>query len=120
MKTTIYHNPRCSKSRETLALLQEKGIEPEVILYQQHPPTLAELQQLVTLLQLDDVRLMMRTKDDLFAELGLDKLAGEQDTINHQLLQAIVENPSLLERPIVVRGQKAKIGRPPELVLDIL
>lgn len=120
MNTTIYHNPRCSKSRDTLALLTEKGIEPEIVLYLQQPLTLTQLQDLLAKLQLNDVRLMMRTKDALFVELGLDKLTGSQESINHQLLQAIVDNPALLERPIVVKGEKARIGRPPELVLEIL
>ena len=112
----IYHNPRCSKSRETLALLEEKGIQPTIELYLQQHYSVEALQQLANKLGLDDVRKMMRTKDELYQSLGLDNPA----LTNDDLLKAISENSALLERPIVVKGEKAKIGRPPESVLAIL
>lgn len=116
MSVTIYHNPRCSKSRETLALLQERAVEPEVILYLDESFSIEKLQTLMQKLAITDAREMMRTKDSLYQELGLD----QADVSNEQLLQAIVQHPALLERPIVVNGERAKIGRPPESVLAIL
>jgi arsenate reductase len=112
---TLYHNPRCSKSRQTLALLQENGIQPEIIEYLTSPPSLAALQQLQQLLGVAALQ-MLRTKEQVFAELGLDK-HGLTDT---QLLQAAAANPILLERPIVVCGDRAVIGRPPENALELL
>jgi len=116
MSVKIYHNPRCSKSRETLALLEEKGIQPTIELYLQQHYSIEVLQQLANKLGLDDVRKMMRTKDELYQSLGLDNPA----LTNDDLLKTISENSALLERPIVVKGEKAKIGRPPESVLTIL
>lgn len=116
MSVKIYHNPRCSKSRETLALLEEKGIQPTIELYLQQHYSVDTLQQLANKLGLDDVRKMMRTKDELYQSLELDNPA----LTNDDLLKAISENSALLERPIVVKGEKAKIGRPPESVLAIL
>lgn len=116
MAVTIYHNPRCSKSRETLALLATQHIQPNVILYLEHPLTIAELQQLVKKLGIKSVREMMRVKDELYASLGLDNA----ELSEQQLLEAIAQHAALLERPIVVKGDKAKIGRPPESVLEIL
>ena len=116
MSVKIYHNPRCSKSRETLALLEEKGIQPTIELYLQQHYSIEVLQQLANKLGLDDVRKMMRTKDELYQSLELANPA----LTNDDLLKAISENSALLERPIVVKGEKAKIGRPPESVLAIL
>jgi len=104
MSVTIYHNPRCSKSRETLALLEEKGIQPTIELYLQQHYSVEALLQLANKLGLDDVRKMMRTKDELYQSLGLDNPA----LTNDDLLKAISENSALLERPIVVKGEKAK------------
>jgi len=113
---TLYHNPRCSKSRETLALLNEQGITPDVVLYLQTPPTEQQLSQLLTQLGFSSVRQLMRTKESLYASLGLaDKSLSEA-----ALLQALAQNPQLIERPIVVKGAQARIGRPPEQVLEIL
>ncbi|MFZ7164440.1 arsenate reductase (glutaredoxin) [Avibacterium avium] len=116
MTVKIYHNPRCSKSRETLALLQQQGIEPEIELYLEKQYSVDFLQQLVQKLQLNSVREMMRTKDDLYRTLQLDN----PELTENQLLEAISQHSALLERPIVVNGEKAKIGRPPESVLAIL
>jgi len=113
-KPTIYHNPRCSKSRQTLALLEENGHAPEVIDYLKEPPTAAELQVILKKLKMKP-RDLMRKGEDVYKSLGLDneKLSDEK------LVRAMVENPILIERPIVVAGAKAKIGRPPEGVLDL-
>ncbi|ANJ94682.1 arsenate reductase (glutaredoxin) [Serratia plymuthica] len=113
---TIYHNPRCSKSRETLALLEQHGVTPEVVLYLETPPSADELKKLLKELGFSSARELMRKKEDLYKEL---KLADE--TLSEaQLLAAMVEHPKLIERPIVVKSSKARIGRPPEQVLEIL
>lgn len=112
----IYHNPRCSKSRETLALLTERGIKPEIVLYLQTPPTQSTLQRLLHQLDFTSARQLMRTKETLYKELGLDNAALSEA----QLWQALLAHPLLIERPIVVANGKARIGRPPEQVLEIL
>ncbi|SLM63905.1 MULTISPECIES: arsenate reductase (glutaredoxin) [Dickeya] len=113
---TMYHNPRCSKSRETLALLQQQGITPNVVLYLDTPPDAATLASLLEKLGFASARELMRSKDDLYRELGL----AEKHLSEAQLIQAMVSHPKLIERPIVVANGKARIGRPPEQVLDIL
>ena len=112
--TTIWHNPRCSKSRQTLQLLQENGVEPEIVEYLTTPPNEAELREVLQKLGLKP-RQLMRTKEAIYKELGLD--AVEDDDA---LIKAMVENPKLIERPVVLSGNKAALGRPPESVLDIL
>ena len=116
MSVIIYHNPRCSKSRETLALLEAQGIQPVVELYLQKQYSIEELQALADKLGIHDLRQMMRVKDELYKSLNLDNLALS----NGDLLKAMSEHSALIERPIVVNGAKAKIGRPPESVLAIL
>jgi arsenate reductase len=112
---TIYHNPRCSKSRETLKLLQEKGIEPDIILYLDTPPNAKILSALLKKLGLKP-RELMRRKEAEYKAQGLDN-----DSLSDaQLIQAMVDTPKLIERPIVVNGSKAALGRPPEQVLEIL
>ncbi|WKV51972.1 MULTISPECIES: arsenate reductase (glutaredoxin) [Dickeya] len=113
---TIYHNPRCSKSRETLALLQQQGIEPEVVLYLDTPPDTAALGKLLKQLGFASARELMRRKEDLYRELNL----ADDSLTEAQLIQALADHPKLIERPIVVANGKAKLGRPPEQVLDIL
>ncbi|QKJ58209.1 arsenate reductase (glutaredoxin) [Serratia fonticola] len=113
---TIYHNPRCSKSRETLALLEQHAVEPQVVLYLDTPPSVAELKKLLQELGFTSARELMRKKEDLYKELKL----ADETLSEEQLLQAMVSNPKLIERPIVVKGGKARIGRPPEQVLEIL
>ena len=115
MSTTIYHNPRCSKSRQTLDLLHEHSVEAEVIEYLKTPPGKQELEQLLALLKLEP-RQLMRTKESEYTELGLDDESLSRDA----LIEAMVTHPKLIERPIVVHNGKAVIGRPPEKVLDIL
>ena len=111
----IYHNPRCSKSRETLALLQEQGIEPTVVEYLKDTPTANELAELLQKLGVQ-ARQLMRSKEDEYKTLGLDNPELSED----QLINAMVEHPKLIERPIVVAGNQARIGRPPHLVLEII
>ena len=118
MSTTVilYHNPRCSKSRETLALLEQQGIKPQVVLYLDTPPSVATLKTLLQQLDFSDARQLMRTKEELYKTLNLADKALTQA----QLLQAMSDNPKLIERPIVVYQGQARIGRPPEQVLEIL
>lgn len=115
MTITIYHNPRCSKSRQTLQLLTEHGVEPQVINYLDSPPNHAELERILQLLHLEP-RELMRRKEDEYAELGLDNPALSRNA----LIDAMVQHPRLIERPIVIRGKQAVIGRPPEKVLEII
>ncbi len=110
--TTIYHNPRCSKSRQTLALLEENGISPTIVEYLNEPPDTATLERLLELLGLTP-RELMRTKESIYAELNLD----DPDLTDAELVAAMQANPILIERPIVVQGDRAVIGRPPENVL---
>jgi arsenate reductase len=113
---SIYHNPRCSKSRETLALLQEKGIEPEVVLYLDTPPDVQTLKAVLKKLGMGSARELMRRKEDLYKELNLADVQLSEE----QLLRAMVDHPKLIERPIVINGEQARIGRPPEAVLEII
>jgi arsenate reductase len=115
MTVTIYHNPRCSKSRQTLDLLREQGVEPKIVHYLESPPSKAALKALVKKLGLGSVRDMMRVKEAPYIDLRLDGVKAEK-----ALIDAMAENPVLIERPIVVNGDKAAIGRPPEAVLEIL
>ena len=114
--TTLYHNPRCSKSRQALALLQERGIKPQVIEYLKQPPTADELLALCARMKLRPVQLI-RVKEARFKELGLSLDDKRSDAEWCRLLS---ENPVLIERPIVVHGSQAALGRPPEKVLEIL
>jgi arsenate reductase (glutaredoxin) len=115
MTVTIYHNPRCSKSRATLALLEEKGVTPRIVDYLKEPPSAAELKRILKKLGLKP-RDIVRKGESVYAELGLN----DKDLEDDELLALMVENPILIERPIVVSGEKAAIGRPPESVLKIL
>lgn len=111
--TTIYHNPRCSKSRQTLQLLEEHNIHPDIRLYLQDAPSIEEIKTLLAQLSVTPLELM-RTKEATYKELGLNK-----DSTDEERLQAMHANPSLIERPIVIHNNKAKIGRPPEDVLAL-
>lgn len=113
---TIYHNPRCSKSRETLALLEQHGVTPDVVLYLETPPSVDQLKKLLKELGFSSARELMRKKEDLYKALKL----ADESLSEAQLLQAMVDNPKLIERPIVVKGTQARIGRPPKQVLEIL
>ena len=115
MRTTIYHNPRCSKSRQTLELLRDQGIEPVIIEYLKTPPDQKTLKALLKKLGLS-ARQLMRRNEQAYKEAGLDNPGlSEAD-----LIEAMVEQPVLIERPIVINGNKAALGRPPEDVLKIL
>lgn len=113
-EVTIWHNPRCTKSRQTLALLEEKGIAPEVRKYLEDTPSEAEIRAALAKLGLCPIE-AMRTREAEFAELGLSK-----DSDDDSLIRAMAEVPKLIERPIVFAHGKARIGRPPEAVLEIL
>ncbi len=111
----IYHNPRCSKSRQTLALLEQKKIKPTVVEYLKTPPTEQELHDIIKQLNCN-ARDLLRRGEAIYKELNLaDNSLSEQ-----QLITAMCDHPKLIERPIVIHNGKAKIGRPPEAVLDIL
>ena len=112
MRVTIYHNPKCSKSRQTLALLQEKGIEPKIVEYMNTPLNAADLKSVLSKLGLDP-REILRSKEA--KEEGIERLLDGND-----IIAALASHPRAMQRPIVVKGNKAVIGRPPENVLKIL
>lgn len=112
---TIYHNPRCSKSRATLDLLNARGFSPRVVAYLETPPSSGEIESLLAMLALEP-RALMRSDEEEYSALGL----ADPKLTRKQLVAAIAAHPRLLQRPIVVLGSKAAIGRPPEAVLAIL
>ncbi len=115
MTVRIWHNPRCSKSRQTLQLLEDKGIEPKQKLYLKEPPDEQELRDVLAMLGLSP-RDLMRKKQKEYKELGL----ADESLSDDDLIRAMLDNPVLIERPIVINDGKAAIGRPPENVLDVL
>ncbi|MGV7221411.1 MAG: arsenate reductase (glutaredoxin) [Nitrospinales bacterium] len=115
MSVTIYHNPKCSKSRQTLSLLNEKGIEPTIIEYLKTPPTKEELTKILAKLKLKP-RDLIRKKEDEYAICQLDDMSFSDE----EIIDFMVKHPILIERPIVLANDKAAIGRPPENVLDII
>jgi len=115
-KVTIYHNPRCSKSRQTRGLLDEQGVDYEVVEYLKDTPSIDELTAILLKLGKNPLE-VMRTKEALFKELGLSKSDDRPDV---EWIKIMVDNPKLIERPIVVNGDKAAMGRPPEDVLKII
>lgn len=115
MSISIYHNPRCSKSRQTLQLLQEQGIEPEVREYLKDVPTADELKQVLAALDMRP-RELLRVKETEYKDAGLDDQSLSDDAI----ILAMTQYPKLIERPIVINGGQARIGRPPESVLEII
>lgn len=114
MSTIIYHNPRCRKSRETLKLLEDKRIAPEIIEYLKDPPSYEDLKEILSLLKMKPYDLIRRG-ETIFKEKYKNKELTDDDWV-----KVMVDNPKLIERPIVVKNGKATIGRPPEKVLDIL
>ncbi|MBV1884113.1 MAG: arsenate reductase (glutaredoxin) [Pseudomonadales bacterium] len=110
MSVKIYHNPRCSKSRTTLKLLQEKGIEPEIILYLETPPSTDEIKRILSQLGLEPKKLI-RFNEAIAKELAIK---ASDDKSESDWIKLMSQNPKLIERPIVVKGDKAVIGRPPE------
>ncbi len=115
MSIKIYHNPRCSKSRQTLQLLKDNQVEPEIFEYLKTPPSREELEQVLDMLGLEP-RELMRTKEKEYREQGLDNPELSRD----QLIDAMLATPKLIERPVVIKDGKAAIGRPPEKVLELL
>lgn len=115
MSITIYHNPRCSKSRQTLQLLHDRGVEPEIVEYLKTPPDEKTLDEFLTKMGMEP-RDLMRKKEAPYNELNL----SDESLSRAALIKAMVENPILIERPIVVKGGRVALGRPPEAVLDIL
>jgi len=111
----IWHNPRCSKSRDSLKLLEEKGIDAEVVKYLVNTPTKEEIEEMLTMLGLNSARELMRTKEAIYKELNL-----KEESSKEALIIAMVEHPKLIERPIVIKGNKAAIGRPIQKVIDLL
>jgi len=114
-KITIWHNPRCSKSRDSFKLLEEKGLEAEVVKYLDEVPTKEELQNMLKMLGMDSAQELMRTKEAIYKELNLKEESSEE-----ALLEAMIANPKLIERPIVIKGNRAVIGRPIEKVVELL
>lgn len=115
MSIKIYHNPRCSKSRQTLQLLKDNQVEPDIFEYLKTPPAREELEQVLDMLGLEP-RELMRTKEKEYKAQGLD----HPDLSRDQLIDAMLATPKLIERPIVIKDGKAAIGRPPEKVLELL
>ena len=114
-ETTVWFNPSCSKCRGARDMLAEQGVDASYVEYLKDAPTKAELERVLGLLGFDDPRAMMRTGESVYEELGL---AAVDD--RDRLLDAMVEHPILIERPIVIRGDRAVIGRPPERLLELL
>ncbi|MDX5298782.1 MAG: arsenate reductase (glutaredoxin) [Gammaproteobacteria bacterium] len=112
---TIFHNPRCSKSRDTLALLEARGLSPTIVRYLETPPDAQTLRTLLSQLGMTP-RALLRRGEDLYRELGLD----DASLSDQALIDAMVAHPRLIERPIVVVGERAALGRPPEQVLSLL
>ena len=111
---TVWFNPNCSKCRTVEGILADRGIDANYVRYLEQTPTRAEIEAVLTLLGTDDPRRIMRTGEAVYEELGL------ADAERDALLDAMVANPILIERPIVIRGERAVVGRPPENVLDLL
>jgi len=111
-KWTIYHNPKCSKSRQTLALLKENGIDPQIIEYLKTPPDERELREIISKLDVPLSKLV-RSQENSFKEMGFDLKSKEE------VVKGLLKNPSLIERPIVIKDDRAVIGRPPESVKEL-
>ena len=115
MSVTLYHNPKCSKSRQTLGLIEERGVTPTIVKYLETPPTSMELKDILGKLNISP-RELLRKKEDEYSDLKLD----DSSLSDEDLIKAMVEHPVLIERPIVITENQARIGRPPEQVLEIL
>jgi arsenate reductase len=114
-KISIWHNPRCSKSRDSFKLLEEKGLDADVVKYLDEVPSIDELQKILKMLGMSSAQELMRKKEAIYKELNL-----KDETSEDVLLQAMITNPKLIERPIVIRGDKAVIGRPIERIIELL
>ena len=115
MKTTIWHNPRCSKSREAVQISEEAGVESEIVKYLDTNPTKEELKKVLNMLGFKSAREWMRTKEEIYKELDLKNVTEEE-----ALLDAMVRNPKLIERPVIIKGDKAIIGRPTSIIAEFL
>ncbi len=115
MTVQIWHNPRCSKSRETLKLLEDKGIQPEIYLYLDEQPTSADIKAVLTKLAIEP-RALLRSSEEAYKANNLKDTTLSDD----QIIEAMVAHPKLIQRPIVLKDSQARLGRPPELVLEIL
>jgi len=115
-KVSMFHNPRCSKSRQTMAILEERGVDIHVIDYLNSPPNMEFLEEVLAKLNVEPLDII-RTKETLFKELGLTK---KDERTREEWLEILVKHPKLIERPIVIRGGRAVIGRPPENALTLL
>ena len=115
MAVTMYHNPRCSKSRQTLQLLRDRGVEPQIVEYLKTPPDVAALTRVLDMLSMEP-RELMRTKEKEYKENGLDDPGLSREAF----IAAMVVHPKLIERPIVIKDGRAALGRPPEQVLELL
>ncbi|MFP5218249.1 MAG: arsenate reductase (glutaredoxin) [Actinomycetes bacterium] len=113
-RVTVWANPRCSKSRGAEALLAERGVEVDRVLYLVEPPTRDEIERVLTLLGTDDPRVLVRNGEAAYRELGL------ADADREAVLDALAQHPELIERPVVIRGDRAVVARPPERVLELL
>ena len=114
-KVTIWHNPRCSKSRNSLTLLEERGLETKVVKYLDEVPSKEDLKKILSMLGMGSARELIRTKEAIYKELNLVDENSEE-----VLLDAMISNPKLIERPIVIKGNRATIGRPIENVIELL
>ncbi len=114
MDVTLWHNPKCSKSRQALALLEERGLTPTVRRYLEDPPTAEEITRVVQLLGAADAHALVRKKEALFAELGVADLGAEA------LVETLAANPRLIERPVVITSKGARVGRPTEAIFEVL
>ena len=114
MGTSVFFNPNCSICRTAQAILEERGVDADYIRYLEHAPSRADLEEVLEKLGTDDPRQIVRTKEPVYTELGLD--SADRD----ELLDAMVANPILIQRPIVIHGDRAVVARPPERLLDIL
>jgi len=113
-RVTIWHNPRCSKSRNAVVLLEEQGVEAEIVKYLDTPPSEKEIVEMLQMLGVS-ARALMRTKEAVYKELGLKDVSDED-----MLIKAMAENPKLIERPIVIKDGKAAIGRPIENIIELI
>lgn len=115
MSIKIYHNPRCSKSRQTLAIMEQNNASPEVIEYLKQPPSAEELREILTLLKLKPRDLMRKNEQEY-----KDNNLGDETLSDEELIEAMCQHPKLIERPIIISGKHAVIGRPPEKVLELI
>ena len=112
---TIWHNPRCSKSRDSFKLLEEQGVEAKVVKYLEEVPTKEDIKNILTMLGMGSARELIRTKELIYKELNL-----KDETSEEKLIEAMVANPKLIERPIVIKANRAVIGRPIEKVIELI